>query len=230
MNQGIPKTVADLAMMGRGGNQHTTMGTSGEPDRNYRFQDMFFENAHHVRSLALSTLKKEHDNPINDSNPRYPGIRSKVDPVLQLKIKTELELGLLLEINQFEAWYHLTPGIHGEGLYHNDTFQLSGMIYLNDKNPIPDESGTYIGKRLHESKMGKPYADACSSHDEEVITAFNTIKEEYNRTNFETVHVIHNYYNRLIAYEGRTPHRAGCYFGTDFEDSRLTLTFFYDTK
>ena len=78
--------------------------------------------------------------------------------------------------------------------------------------------------------MGGGYADACSSHDEEVITAFNTIKEEYNRTNFETVHVIHNYYNRLIAYEGRTPHRAGCYFGTDFEDSRLTLTFFYDTK
>ncbi|BCU95805.1 MAG: hypothetical protein CM15mV10_1880 [uncultured marine virus] len=59
MNQGIPKTVADLAMMGRGGNQHTTIGTSGEPDRNYRFQDMFFENAYHVRSLALSTLKKE---------------------------------------------------------------------------------------------------------------------------------------------------------------------------
>ena len=125
MNRDTWKQLSDLSDLSVGGNQQFNKGIKGEPDRNYRFEDLFFPNPYHVRSLALSTLKKEHDNPINDSNPRYPGIRSKVDPTLTLFIRRQLELGLNIEINEFEAWYHLTPGIHGQGLYHVDNFQLS---------------------------------------------------------------------------------------------------------
>ena len=231
MNRDTWKNLSDLSDLSLGGNQQFNKGIKGEPDRNYRFEDLFFPNPNHVRSLALSALKKEHDNPINDSNPRYPGIRSKVDPTLTLFIRRQLEFGLDIEINHFEAWYHLTPGIHGQGLYHVDNFQLSGLIYLNDENPDPEESGTYIGKRIIDpDPMGQPYKDACVSHDAEEIRKFNVLKEEYNRGHFQTINVVTNYYNRLVAYEGKAPHAAGTYFGNDFDDSRLTLPFFYDTK
>ena len=52
----------------QGGNQQITPGVRGEPDKNYRFKDIFFPYAGGVRDLALATLKKEHDNVITDGN------------------------------------------------------------------------------------------------------------------------------------------------------------------
>ena len=214
----------------QGGNQQITPGVRGEPDKNYRFKDIFFPYAGGVRDLALATLKKEHDNVITDGNSTYPGIRSEVDSGLQQYIRTELEKGLDLEIDRFDAYYHLVPGIHNCGLYHVDDAQLAGLVYLNPENPCPEESGTYIGKRLLEGKVGKPFNDASATSNKRIIESFNVLKTEWNASHFETINRIQNYYNRLVVYEGKVPHAPGTYFGKDFDDSRLTLTFFFKTK
>ncbi len=214
-----------------GGDQRMSgEGERGEPDKNYRFKDIFFPYAGGVRDLGLETLKKEHDNVITDGNPTYPGIRSKVDSGLVQYIRTELETGLELEIDMFHAYYHLVPGIHKCGLYHTDADQLSGLIYLNPKNPCPEESGTLIGRRLVNAKIGQRYKDASATSDKRIIESFNVLKTEWNAQHFETIHRIHNYYNRLVVYEGKVPHAPGTYFGKDFDDSRLALTFFFNTK
>jgi hypothetical protein len=133
--------------------------------------------------------------------------------------------------------FHLTGDEFGDnGWVHTDAngdlaLGIASIIYLNtDNNNLTNGTGLYKLTNPDYSKdqaednineMRKSYIEVKDNVD---------IKHKHN-LNFEPTVMVGNMFNRMVAYDSRTPHAGLKYFGNDNISSRLTLlTFFYDIQ
>ena len=129
-----------------------------------------------------------------------------------------------------EICFHITEGVFGEeGWVHNDfPADLASILYLNP-NINDSSSGTslfyptpnYQNNNLKTSlSMRRSFIEGKDNLE---------MKKEYN-SNFIKTTTIGGKFNRLVAYPGGMFHAGEGYFGTDINNSRLTLVSFFYNK
>jgi hypothetical protein len=131
--------------------------------------------------------------------------------------------------------FHLTGDKFGDtGWVHTDASQaqspgIASIIYLNtDNNNLSNGTGLY---KLNNPDYGQDYAyDNIRDMKKSFIDATDNVdsKNQHNQNFVPTVKV-GNIFNRMIAYDTRTPHSGETYFGSDLTSSRLTLLTFFNT-
>jgi len=180
----------------------------------YLVIDNFYENPDKVREFALECNFQYH--PSNhkgcrtDVCYRFPGLKERFEQLIGRGIRN---------------WEHYgTNGcfqycIKGdETVYHSDTQQYAGVLYLTPD--APPDSGTGLYRSRITKKM--KYAP------EEYHTVFRS--GHLDETDFEIVDRIGNVYNRLILFDAKCLHAGINYFGTNKENGRLFQLFFFDLE
>lgn len=100
-------------------------------------------------------------------------------------------------------------------VYHTDTQQWAGMIYLTPNAPFECGTSFYAHKETKKRHQDEGIGDCFSG-------GF------YDSTKFELVDTVGNVFNRLVIFNGKCIHSATKYFGQTLEDSRLFHMFFFD--
>ena len=127
--------------------------------------------------------------------------------------------------------FHITGGEFGNsGWVHTDSNKgqgslLASIIYLNiDNNSI--KNGTSIYKIINLNRDNSAIKEMKKSF----ITALDNkeLKEKHNQDYTPTVKVS-NVFNRMVAYDARSPHAGSGYYGEEKETSRLTLLTFFQS-
>lgn len=115
-----------------------------------------------------------------------------------------------------------------KGWIHSDfPCLIGGLVYLNENNDL--NSGTSIFSCLNKdsfflSPEEQEYKRKLFLGEDIDLKKYKQLYNNYEKNFVETVRF--NYvYNRMIAYDGSTHHRANGFYGNE-EDERLTLVFF----
>jgi hypothetical protein len=194
--------------------------------------DGFFENPDDVRNYALSLdYKKSEDG-------AWPGLRTDFLHIISPDLfydfsrklfsiffnfdKEEVKWELNVKFQIIEAYSQHEYHPKNLGWIHRDTpFLYSGVVFLNpDPNP---NSGTTLFQQIKELK----YNDACKrefyKHGNDSKNTYEESLKNNNDCFIETIS-FKNVYNRLIGFDGNTPHAANTFFTNG--SSRLTLVYF----
>ena len=134
-------------------------------------------------------------------------------------------------------FFHLTGDEFGDtGWVHTDAcgdrgLGIASIIYLNtDNNNLTNGTGLY---KLTNPDYSVDHAeDNFKEMRKSYIDAKDNVCIKHNHNlNFEPTVMVGNMFNRMVAYDTRTPHAGSKYFGNDNISSRLTLlTFFHDIQ
>jgi len=131
-------------------------------------------------------------------------------------------------------FFHLTGDEFGdEGWVHIDACGdrppgLASIIYLNiDNNNLNNGTGIY--------KLANPNynIDYAEDNIKEMRKSYINLKDNVDikhkhNLNYEPTVKVGNMFNRMVAYDSRTPHAGSKYFGNDDKTSRLTLLTFFN--
>lgn len=177
--------------------------------------DNFYENPDSVREFALKTNMVAHLNAHKGSRTDqvylFQGLKEAFEKILGTKIKD---------------WEHYgTNGcfqycVAGDQLvYHTDTQQYAGLIYLTPD--APPNTGTSFYRSKHTKKM---HVNNGMEHNVVFRNGF------LDSTEFDLVDTVGNVYNRLVLFDAQLIHAAACYFGNNRENGRLFQLFFFDIE
>lgn len=142
----------------------------------------------------------------------FPGLKEQFEQIMGRKITKWEDYGMN---GRFQiAWA-------GEPLvYHCDSQQWGGMLYLTQNAPY--QCGTTL--YAHKKTKARTYYDV--GWDD----AWNCPGGSHlDGTPFEPVDVLGNVYNRLVIFDASCIHSASEYFGNSKHNSRLWQMFFFDT-
>jgi hypothetical protein len=176
--------------------------------------DNFYENPDKVREFALECDFQYHPNNHKgcrtDYCYRFPGLKERFEELIGRKIR---------DWEQYETNGCFQYCIKGdETVYHADTQQYAGVLYLTPDAPVDSGTGLYRSRITKKMKYDP----------EEYHTVFRN--GHLDETDFEMVDRIGNMYNRLILFDAKCLHAGINYFGTNKEDGRLFQLFFFDLE
>jgi hypothetical protein len=140
---------------------------------------------------------------------RFPNLKSRFENILGCKITNWREHGVNCCFQSCVAGEQI--------VYHYDTQQYAGIIYLTPDAP-PD-----CGTTFYRSKITKN-----SKMDNDFDKVFKT--GLYDGTQFDVVDVVGNKYNRLVLFDAQMIHAASAYFGNNINNGRLFQMFFFDLE
>ena len=192
--------------------------------------DDFYSDPDAVREYALSQNYQkpgEHGavgHRCEEGRKLFEGTREAFEKLLSGKLKEGDEEG---------GWNYSTNGCFqwcpaGTRLvYHHDSQQWAGSVYLTPN--APPEAGTsfYIHKQLGLDKMPKDPPDWWTLHSQ----MYKNNSDEPNfldRTPWEEIDRVGNKYNRLVLWDAQRVHSASQYFGDQIHNSRLFHLFFFN--
>lgn len=174
--------------------------------------DDFYDDPDAVRNYALSQEYTSDNNWYKGQRTtkafRPPGIKQRFEQIIGQKIVRWDEYGYN---GVFQLMVASDPQV-----YHYDNQRWAAMIYLSPNAPV--ESGT----RLHRSRVNGTRDSRELGIDDAFAGNF------YDSTRFDTIDIAANIYNRLVIMDAKCVHSAGPYFGSDFNNGRLTHLFFFD--
>ena len=180
----------------------------------YLVIDNFYENPDKVREFARSCEFQYHPNNHKgrrtDLCYRFPGLKERFEELIGRKIRGWNHYGTNC------CFQYCVKG--DETVYHADTQQYAGVLYLTPDAPPDGGTGLYRSRITKKMKY-KP---------EEYHTVFRN--GHLDETDFEMVDKIGNVYNRLILFDAQCLHAGINYFGTNKEDGRLFQLFFFDLE
>ena len=180
----------------------------------YMVIDNFYEKPDKVREFALQCEYLYHPNNHKgcrtDLCYRFPGLQERFEQLLGRKIRNWTHYGTN------GCFQYCVKG--DETVYHADTQQYAGVLYLTPD--APPDGGTALYRSRFTKKM--KYAP------EEYHTVFRN--GHLDGTDFEMVDKIGNVYNRLILFDAQCLHAGINYFGTNKDDARLFQLFFFDLE
>jgi hypothetical protein len=212
--------------------------------------DNFFETPSLIRKMALAEDFSKW------GGGSYPGLRSKflhqVDPGFARYFNQKV-FGLFYDFNihrvnlKVEGMFQLIPENYEEGWVHNDLnpladqakevdWDIAGVVYLNPEAPL--DGGTSIYSVNQDKIYDRSQIEINGRwkrrfYNEELakseIEEYRKIRDEYNDSFNETLRV-NNVFNRLVVYDAAEYHRGNKFFGSNKDDSRLTLVFFAKVK
>ena len=184
-----------------------------------------------VRSWALSKEfvdAKEFSKRIG-SNTMWPGLRSQhvmeLDSAYANVILSQVSdiakkffLGNPYANISIRSFFQICREQDGDSWIHQDNdVDVAGILYLSPDAPV--SSGTTLYNCKDQA--------AWASLEINQMLKINRIEqtELYDKL-FTPIDIIGNVYNRLVMYRGDIFHKSNDYFGSTFEDSRLTQVFF----
>jgi hypothetical protein len=184
----------------------------------YKIIDNFFDNPDEVRKFALDQLYEK------DNTGSWPGARTREIAYIDSVFFNTLFNFLEFSPTEYRivSNFQLTGESYEEGWVHKDKSLYTGIFYLN-KDPIAN-SGTslYLDNECDTKFSDEKKQWIFGNKTSEEISKFR----DENNNQFKEIQNLENVYNRLIIFPGTVPHRANKFFGTNKEDSRLTLVFF----
>lgn len=172
--------------------------------------DNFFENPDMVRAFALSQDYGVKGN--------YPGSRTQSFASDSHKTIFERIIGRKIT--------HWPGGYNGSFQYttadmkswiHRDMTDYSAMVYLSPNAPL--DAGTLV---FRHKESGLTYGNGPVN---ELLN-----KDSGDHSKWDVVEEVKNVYNRLIIFDGRRSHMSNKYFGTNLQDGRLFMVFFFDVE
>lgn len=177
--------------------------------------DNFYNDPNAVRDFALKTNMVAHPNAHKgnrtDQVYLFDGLKEAFEKILNVKIKD---------------WNHYgTNGcfqycVAGDQLvYHTDTQQYAGLIFLSPD--APPNTGTSFYRSKHTKKM---HVENAAEHNIAFRHGF------LDSTEFDLVDTVGNIYNRLVLFDAQLIHAASCYFGNNRNNGRLFQLFFFDIE
>ena len=114
-------------------------------------------------------------------------------------------------------------------VYHYDTQEYAGMVYLSPDAPLQTGTQTY------RSKLTGMFAAATDEDakrlgktKEEIDTLSFNGNNFYDRHNMELVDSVANVYNRLVIFNARALHAATSYYGSNKDNGRLFHLYFFN--
>jgi hypothetical protein len=196
-------------------------------DTNLIVVDNFYEDPHLIREFALSRNSfaphtEYHKGQRTEENFRPDGVKEVISKLLNKKITnwdTHGANGVFQFCTSEDAL-----------VYHVDTQSYAAVVFLTPD--APPECGTtfYRSKAngLRESPTNK-ISEQLNKTKEQLN--FEIFKNGfYDKTQFETVDVVGNVFNRLVIWDAKLIHAASEYFGDNRENSRLWHMFFFDAE
>jgi len=173
--------------------------------------DDFYKYPDKVREFALKQKFLEHPEYHKGRRTevvyRFPNLKTRFEGILGCAITNWREYGVNCCFQSCIAGEQL--------VYHYDTQQYAGILYLTPD--APPECGTtfYRSKVTKNSKMNNDF-------DKVFKTGL------YDGTQFDVVDVVGNKYNRLVLFDAQMIHAASAYFGNNITNGRLFQMFFFD--
>jgi hypothetical protein len=178
----------------------------------YMVIDNFYEHPDKVREFALQCPFYYHPNSHKgcrtDACYRFTGLKERFEQLVGRGITNWTTYGTN------GCFQYCTKD--DETVYHADTQQYAGVLYLTPD--APPNAGTSLYRSRHTKKM--------KYSDDEYHTVFRN--GHLDETDFEVVDTIGNVYNRLILFDAKCLHAGINYFGTNKENGRLFQLFFFD--
>jgi len=179
------------------------------------------------RNLALQQDYYDTDLPI-------PGQRSKFLEQIDADIFTDFARIFLKHFPIFSGFqnlsvcFQLVDETYGQGWVHDDdpTVTFSGVIYLNPHAAANTGTTLYDDQ---EDTYANDFKDMIwkdtlqSSADERKQCSKYRLQQ---RETFTPSLTVENVFNRAFIYDPRTWHSADNFFGSDKDDSRLTMVFY----
>lgn len=192
--------------------------------------DNFFESADLWRHFAL---KQQYE---RDTASTWPGIRTAAINDLNETLFHSLANKLISHIHAKTSFLHLKTNFalvdksYNLGWIHQDEpfYNVAGVIFLNPSPP--KNSGISFFTEI--DKDNENYAKSAYEENNEIPDnriKFLDIKKQ-QRSLFKRNMYVENMYNRCVMFAPHNYHAAEEYFGTDIQDSRLTITFFGTAK
>jgi hypothetical protein len=173
--------------------------------------DDFYKHPDKVRVFALlqnfQAHPDYHKGKRTDAVYRFPNLQLRFEEILGCKIKNWREHGVNCCFQSCLAGDQL--------VYHIDTQQYAGILYLTPDSP--PEAGTtfYRSKTTKKMKLNNDFHDVFKTG-------------LLDKTQFDVVDVVGNKYNRLVLFDAQMIHAASEYFGNSIENGRLFQMFFFD--
>lgn len=188
--------------------------------------DNFFEAPELWRLFAL---KQDY---LRDDTSTWPGVRSASLNELDIELFNSLAAKLMLHIHDKNNFLHLkvnfasVDGSFGSGWLHQDEpqYNVAGVIYLNPTPP--DETGTCFYNKIatSDTNFNQLFFDELSANLEDRST-FEQFKMDQRKLFAKTV-TVENIFNRCLMFSPDQWHAVDKFFGSNLDDSRLTINFF----
>ena len=113
-------------------------------------------------------------------------------------------------------------------VYHVDTQQHAGLVYLSPNAPVSTGTATYKSKITGATKFNKEERD--SDLFKQTFKGYGDEINFYDGSSYETVDKVGNVYNRLVLFNASSIHAATEYYGNGINNSRFFHLFFFDLK
>ena len=110
-------------------------------------------------------------------------------------------------------------------VYHVDTQQFAGVVFLTPDAPLSSGTATYKSKIT-----GKFRLDGSDPDYEKTFKGVSKEMNFYDSSTYELVDRVANVYNRLVLWDAKSIHAATQYFGDDINNSRFFQLFFFDVE
>ncbi len=183
--------------------------------------DNFYEKPDEVRNFALNEpffeggFGRGFIGRRSENQYLFPGLKEKFEDIMGKKITKWEEHE---QNGRFQSCWS------GEALvYHCDSQQWGGMLYLTPGAPYQCGTTLYAHKQTRARTYYEPGWDAAWDPEKYPEDC------HLDGTHFEPVDVAGNVYNRLVLFDASAIHSASEYFGTTLKTGRLWQMFFFDT-
>lgn len=192
------------------------------------------KNVDELRKRALSLNYKSSD------LGNWPGYRVPVPPDISESYTIMISTVLKKELTFFEGHFQWSSSEWMTGCSHYDSTGYTSITFLNPK-PEKNSGIEIYPEKYSIAKFGgddkyvvqtnkfEPSKRKYYKSNKNILDKleYNIKRKIYNR-NFRNPTIVKNRYNRTFVFPSYRVHRAQNFFGTDKNDSRLTLICFFN--
>ena len=201
--------------------------------------DNFFTDPYRIRNIAL---KSEY---YCCNNYRWPGYRADIPTPIQNELEGKLSAVLGEEVSMREGSFQYSDKSWGTGVPHFDSPHYTCLTFLN--LDAPPNSGIEVYDDRFKQEYAPPgYETVIGTPNGMNIHVFNKDKRNFYRNRKSLISkmifrkklkeyrklfvdpcIASNKFNRTVVFDSSRVHRAQDFFGTDVNNSRLTIISFF---
>jgi hypothetical protein len=167
-----------------------------------------------------------------DNSATWPGVRSTTLDQLDMELFNSVASTIMKHMHDKQYFsllkinFALVDGSYNIGWMHQDEpkYNVAGVIFLNKLAPVKTGLSFYTRIANNNQDYNGMFFKELKADliDRDPFVKF---KEE-QRTQFKLNMTVENVFNRCVMFPPDQFHAADGYFGTSFDDSRLTINFF----
>ncbi len=190
-------------------------------NKNLIVVDNFYYEPDMIRDYAINNLKfSESDYHKGRRSERFilNGTKERLEAILGRNILNWFSPSYANGVFQYCTSYDPI-------VYHVDTQQFAGVVFLTPNAPLDSGTATYRSKITGQTRFDE-FNDLYNPTFKGVSNELNF----YDSTSYEVVDKVANVYNRLVLWDAKAIHAATNYFGDNINNARFFQLFFFDVE